>query len=65
MDELKFDVMLNGRYVCSMTYKHCRAFVITEKEITRFVEEKRPSLKARNGTLSRATIIEKYHEKVS
>ena len=47
MDELKFDVMLNGRYVCTMTYKYCPAFVITEDEITKFVEDKRPSLKGK------------------
>ena len=51
MDELKFDVMLNGRYVCTMTYKYCHAFVITEDEITKFVEDKRPSLKVKKWNI--------------
>ena len=51
MDEMKFDVMLNGRYVCTMTYKYCPAFVITEDEITKFVEDKRPSLKGKKWNI--------------
>ena len=47
MKTFVFDVMLNGRDVCTMTYKYCPAFVITEDEITKFVEDKRPSLKGK------------------
>ena len=48
MKELIFDVMLNGRFVCTLKYRFCPLFPITEEELAKFVEEKRPSLKGKN-----------------
>lgn len=48
MKELIFDVMLNGRFVCTLKYRYCPLFPITEGELAKFVEEKRPSLKGKN-----------------
>lgn len=42
MKELIFDVMLNGRFVCTLKYRFCPSFPITEEELAKFVEEKRP-----------------------
>ena len=42
---VKFDVMLNDRYVCTMRYRHLPVFAITEKEIVDYVISQRPSLK--------------------
>lgn len=44
MAKLKFDVMLKGRFVCTLTYEFCPAFIITEQELVDFVLSKRPSL---------------------
>ena len=30
MQEITFDIMLRGRYVCTMTYRHFAAFPITD-----------------------------------
>lgn len=48
MKELIFDVMLNGRFICTLKYRFCPLFPITEEELAKFVEEKRPSLKGKN-----------------
>ena len=48
MKDLIFDVMLNGRFVCTLKYRFCPLFPITEEELAKFVEEKRPSLKGKN-----------------
>ena len=48
MKDLIFDVMLNGRFVCTLKYRFCPLFQITEEELAKFVEEKRPSLKGKN-----------------
>lgn len=45
MAKLKFDVMLKGRFVCTLTYEYCPAFFVTERELMDFVLSKRPSLK--------------------
>ncbi len=49
---LKFDVMLCRRYVCTMTYRHCAAFPITEEELTAYVESRRPSLRGKPYTIA-------------
>lgn len=37
--------MLKDRFVCTLTYKFCPAFILTEQELVDFVLSKRPSLK--------------------
>lgn len=45
MKTLTFDVMLNGRFVCTLHYKFCPLFPLTEEELSDFVISKKPSLK--------------------
>ena len=45
MTKIRFDVMLRGRFICTMTYEHCPAFVLTEQEIVDFVISKLPTLR--------------------
>lgn len=52
MKTLVFDVMLNGRFVCTLRMKYCPLFPITEKEICDFVESKRPTLKGKNYNIA-------------
>ena len=52
MKDLIFDVMLNGRFVCTMKYRYCPLFAITPEDIAKFVEEKRPSLKGKNYNIA-------------
>ena len=42
-----FDVMLNGRFVCTLRMKYCPLFPLTVDEICEFVESKRPTLKGK------------------
>ena len=42
-----FDVMLNGRFVCTLKYKYCALFPIDFEDLEKFVLKKRPILKAR------------------
>lgn len=52
MKDLIFDVMLNGRFVCTLKYRFCPLFPIIPEEIAKFVEEKRPSLKGKNYNIA-------------
>ena len=47
MKILIFDVMLNGRFVCTLRTKYCHLLHITVDEICEFVESKRPTLKGK------------------
>lgn len=40
-----FDVMLNGRFICTLKYKHCALFPIDFEELNKFILSKKPSLK--------------------
>lgn len=42
---INFDVMMKGRFVCTMRFPHCRLFKFDMKELLKFVFTKRPSLK--------------------
>ena len=48
MKDLIFDVMLNGRFVCTLAYPFCPLFTLTQKELEEFVEKKRPTLRGKN-----------------
>lgn len=48
MKDLRFDVMLNGRFVCTLKYRFCPLFPITEEELAKFIETKRPYLKGKD-----------------
>ena len=38
------DIMLNGSFVCQMKMPYCPLFPLDEREVYRFVTEKKPSL---------------------
>lgn len=40
-----FDVMLDGRFVCTLKYKYCALFPIDSEDLEKFVLQKRPTLK--------------------
>ena len=48
MKDLIFDVMLNGRFVCTLKYKFCLLFPIELGDLKKFIESKRPSLKGKD-----------------
>ena len=48
MKTFVFDVMLNGRFVCTLKYKYCQLFPIDAEDLTKFVLKKRPTLKGKN-----------------
>lgn len=45
MRKVKFDVMLKGRYVCTMSYEYCPLFAIQIEDLCAYIVSKRPSLK--------------------
>lgn len=45
MKEIVFDVMLNGRFICTLKYKYCALFPIDFEDLTKSVLKKRPTLK--------------------
>lgn len=49
---VKFDVMLNDRWVCTLRYPYSPIFVLTVKELEDFVIEQRPSLKYKPFTIA-------------
>lgn len=47
MSTFKFDIMLNGRFVCTLRYKYCALFPIDLEDLKEFILSKRPSLKGK------------------
>jgi len=47
MKAIFLDIMLNGRFICTLKYKYCPLFLINYEDLLKFVEEKRPSLKGK------------------
>lgn len=52
MKIFKFDIMLHGRFVCTLAYKYCPLFPIKEEELKDFIEKKRPSLVGKNYNIA-------------
>ena len=48
MKKFVFDVMLNGRYVCTLKYEYSPLFPIDFEELKEFILNKRPSLKGKD-----------------
>lgn len=44
MKTLIFDIMLNGRFVCTLRYKYSPLFPIDVNELNDFIVSKRPTL---------------------
>lgn len=43
-----FDVMLNGRFICTLMYKYRALFPIDFEDLEKFVLQKRPTLKGKD-----------------
>lgn len=48
MRTFKFDIMLNGKFVCTLRYKYCALFPIDSENSKKFILSKRPSLKGKD-----------------
>lgn len=48
MKTFVFDVMLNGRFVCTLKYKYCALFPIDFEDLKKFVLEMRLSLRGKD-----------------
>lgn len=48
MKTFVFDVMLNGRFICTIRYEYNPLFPIDSKELAKFVLKKRPILKGKD-----------------
>lgn len=52
MKTLVFDIMLHGRFVCTLRYKYCPLFPIDYDELISFILRKRPSLKGKSYNIA-------------
>lgn len=48
MKTFVFDIMLNGRFVCTLKYKYCALFQIDFEDLKKFILSKKPSLKGKD-----------------
>ena len=48
MSTFKFDIMLNGRFVCILRYKYYALFPIDFEDLKKFILSKKPSLKGKD-----------------
>jgi hypothetical protein len=44
---LVLDIMLNGSFICQMKMPHCPLFPVDEREVNKFVTDRKPSLKGK------------------
>ena len=67
MKTFVFDVMLDGRFVCTLKYKYCALFPIDFEELEKFVLLKRPTLRGKDLELyfDYETEIIKYQAQVN
>ena len=47
MKALFLDIMLDGKFICTLKYKYCPLFTIDYNGLLKFVEQKRPTLKGK------------------
>ena len=48
MKTFVFDIMLNGRFICTLKYKYCALFPIDFEDLETFILSKKPSLKGKD-----------------
>lgn len=48
MSTFVFDVMLNGRFICTLKCKYCALFPIDFEDLKKFILSKKPSLKGKD-----------------
>lgn len=52
MKKFRFDVMLHGRFVCTLVYMFCPLFPIELDDLKKFIGDKRPSLKGKDYNIA-------------
>ena len=55
MKVFTFDIMLNGRFICTLKYKYCALFPIDFEDLKSFILSKRPTLKGKDYRKDSAT----------
>lgn len=48
MKTLVFDIMLNGKFICTLKYKYCALFPIDFEELKKYILKKRPTLRGKD-----------------
>lgn len=48
MKTLVLDIMLSGRFVCTLKYKYCALFPIDFEELKKYILKKRPTLRGKD-----------------
>lgn len=48
MSTFDFDIMLNGRFICTLKYKYCALFPIDFEELKKYILKKRPTLRGKD-----------------
>lgn len=48
MKTFVFDIMLDGRFICTLKYKYCALFPIDFEDLKKFILDKRPSLRGKD-----------------
>lgn len=48
MKTFVFDIMLDGRFICTLKYKYCALFPIDFEDLTKFILSKKPSLRGKD-----------------
>ena len=48
MKTFTFDIMLNGRFICTLKYKYRALFPIDLEDLKKFILSKKPSLKGKD-----------------
>lgn len=48
MKTFVFDIMLDGRFICTLKYKYCALFPIDFEDLEKFVLKKRTTLKGKD-----------------
>ena len=48
MKEFVFDVMLDGRFICTLKYKYNALFPIDFEDLKKFILKKRPTLRGKD-----------------
>lgn len=48
MKTFVFDIMLNGRFICTLKYKYRALFPIDFEDLEKFVFQKRPTLNGKD-----------------
>ena len=50
--EFVFDVMLDGRFICTLAFEYCPLFPINYEELINFILMKRPTLKGKDFNIA-------------